>query len=344
MKYGVRGGWIGVDVFFVLSGFLITTLLLEEWNAAGTLRLGRFYLRRAFRLMPALLAMLAACWVYAQLCMSAEDAAATRGAVFSSLAYYANLRVIQDIRPVFLAHTWSLAVEEQFYFLWPALLAGMLKLKLPTRWLAFAVFLGIAASALWRIALWRIHGSFPQAYLRLDTRADSLLTGCLTSVLLSGGLLPSSRIWQRAIDAGAVLSIAFLGFICFTTRSGAALLHYGGFTLAAAATGIIILALIQGRPRLLMRVVEFRPLTMLGKISYGFYLWHYPIFRIIVPRYLLPASASPAVEIALDLGISLAVASCSYLLLELPFLRLKRRWETRAAPIFDSAAPLKRAA
>ena len=344
LPHGVRGGWIGVDVFFVLSGFLITTLLLEEWHAAGRLRLGRFYLRRAFRLLPASLALLAACWIYAQLCMSADDAAATRRAVFSSLGYYANIRVMHDIEPIFLAHTWSLAVEEQFYFFWPALLAAMLKVKLPVRWLATAVVLGILASALWRIALWRIYGSFPQAYLRLDTRADSLLTGCLLSVLLAGRQLPPSRTWQRAIAASAVLSIVFLGWICCTLPNGAAFLHYGGFTLAAAATGIVLLALLQGRPRFLMRIFESRPLTMLGRISYGLYLWHYPIFRVIVPRYLLPASASPALEITLDCGVSLAVATCSFLLIEQPFLRLKRRWETRPSPVASSADTRKLAA
>jgi peptidoglycan/LPS O-acetylase OafA/YrhL len=127
-------------------------------------------------------------------------------------------------------------------------------------------------------------------------------------------------------------------------RNGAVFLHYGGFTLAAAATGIVILALIQGRPRSLMRVVEFRPLTLLGRISYGVYLWHYPVFRIIVPRYLLPASASFALEIALDCGISLAVAGCSFLLIEQPFLRLKRRWEMRPLPVARSADAYRLAA
>lgn len=344
MPYGVRGGWIGVDVFFVLSGFLITTLLLEEWYSTGTLRLGRFYLRRACRLMPASLALLAACWIYAQFCLSAEDAAATRRAVFSSLGYYANLRIIDDIQPVFLAHTWSLAVEEQFYFFWPILLLGMLILKFPVRWITVAVLSGIMASALWRITLWRIHDSFPQAYLRLDTRADSLLTGCLTSLLLFGRQLPSSRTWQRALDACTILSIVFLTSICCTMRNGAPFLHYGGFTLAAAATGIVILALMQERPRTLMQIVEFRPLTMLGRISYGFYLWHYPVFRVIVPRHLLPASASSALEIALDCGVSCALACCSFILIEQPFLRLKRRWEMRPSRTRRRAERFKLAA
>ncbi|HET6884327.1 MAG TPA: acyltransferase [Pirellulales bacterium] len=269
--------------------------------------------------------------------MSADDAAATRRAVLSSLGCYANLRIIHDIQPAFLAHTWSLAVEEQFYFLWPVLLFGMLRLSFPIRWIKITVLLGIVASGLWRIALWRIHGSFPHAYLRLDTRADTLLVGCLTGLVLYGRQLPSSKTWQRVIDVCAFMSIVFLGFICCTIRNGAILLHYGGFTLAAGATGIVVLALVQGRSRMLMRLFESRPLTMLGRISYGVYLWHYPVFKIIVPRYLLPASASPALEIALDCGTSLAAAICSFLLIEQPFLRLKRRLETRPSSIGRSA-------
>src|SRR5207248_4484817 len=147
----VPGGWVGVDVFFVLSGFLITCLLLQEWQRHGRMSLTNFYVRRALRLLPALFVLLAVTWFYVARHSPPWDPEIIRQGVVSALGYFANFRVSGHLdRRDLLIRTWSLSVEEQFYFVWPVVLAAMLRWRLSRRTMLSAVALGIVAAAGWR--------------------------------------------------------------------------------------------------------------------------------------------------------------------------------------------------
>jgi peptidoglycan/LPS O-acetylase OafA/YrhL len=331
------GGWAGVDVFFVLSGFLITALLLEEWQRTGAVSLRRFYLRRALRLLPALVVLLAVCWLFARACLPPRQEALTRQGVFSALGYYANWRVFRhpDVHDL-LTHTWSLSVEEQFYFLWPLALAVLLRLRLGRPALLGIVAAGVGGCAVLRAVLWHGSHAFPELYMRLATRADTLLLGCLTALLASGGLLPRAG-WGRALlhlAAGAAL--LYLGWVLVCGRHTSDGWYYGGYTLLAAACAVLVAALVSGPPRALAWLLEARPLVWLGRLSYSLYLWHYPLCLLhaaYVARLgkLLGTPVPEALRLPLLYAAVLLAAALSFYLVEQPFLRLKHRWERRAS-------------
>jgi peptidoglycan/LPS O-acetylase OafA/YrhL len=337
------GGWVGVDLFFVLSGFLITRLLLQEWERYGRLSLPQFYVRRGLRLMPALLVFLAFCWIYTAAGYPGADAKVTRKGIVSALGYFANWRIFRhptagDI----LAHTWSLSIEQQFYFVWPVLLAGMLWLGLRRRTLAAAVLGGIFLAASLRGWMWHHTAkAFPEVYMRLATRADTLLVGCLTALLVSWRLVPRGR-WGRApIHLAAIGAIAYLVWIFWHVSHWADRLYYGEFTLIAVAAAVLIVSLLHQPPRLMSWVFESFPLVWLGRLSYSIYLWHVGLIHLA--WWWWPGLGMPPSRWiwAFQIALSLTAAALSYYLIERPFLRLKRGWQGRPAP---AIAPLKAAA
>ena len=342
------GGWAGVDVFFVLSGFLITALLLEEWQRTGAISLRRFYLRRALRLLPALLVFLAVCWLFARTCLSHRQEVLTRQGVLSALGYYANWRIFRhpDVHDL-LTHTWSLSVEEQFYFLWPLALAVLLRLRLGRPALFGLVLAGAAGCAVLRAWFWQGSHAFPELYMRLATRADTLLIGCLTALLASWGLLPRAG-WGRALlRLAAWAALPYLGLVLVYGRHTSDGWYYGGYTLLAAACAVLVAALVSGPPRALAWLLEARPLVWLGRLSYSLYLWHYPLCLVhgaYVARLgrLLGTPVPEVLRLPLLYAAALLAAVLSFYLVEQPFLRLKNRWERRAGS--TPAVERKRAA
>jgi peptidoglycan/LPS O-acetylase OafA/YrhL len=342
------GGWAGVDVFFVLSGFLITALLLEEWQRTGAISLRRFYLRRALRLLPALFVFLAVCWLFARICLPHWQEVLTRRGVFSALGYYANWRVFRhrDVHDL-LPHTWSLSVEEQFYFLWPLALAVLLRLRLGRPALLGVVATAIAGCAVLRGVLWHGSHAFPELYMRLATRADTLLIGCLTALLASWGLLPRAGWGRVLLRLAACAALPYLGCVLVWGRHTSDGWYYGGYTLLAAACAVLVAALVSGPPRALAWLLEARPLVWLGRLSYSLYLWHYPLCLVhgaYLARLgrLLGTPVPEALRLPLLYTAALLAAVLSYYLVEQPFLRLKDRWRRRA--VFAPGVEVKRAA
>jgi peptidoglycan/LPS O-acetylase OafA/YrhL len=187
------GGFLGVDIFFVLSGFLITALLLQEWQRTGTIRLGAFYARRALRLLPALFALLALVLVAPGLFYLA--APPWKDAAIAAL-YATNWVNAFSLRNMaILDHTWSLTVEEQFYVLWPPLVPVLLALRVRRRWILSMVLLGISVSTSLRLLLWDGPASIKRLYYGLGTRLDALLVGCLVALLVSSDLIPRPWRW-----------------------------------------------------------------------------------------------------------------------------------------------------
>ena len=296
------GAAAGVTLFFVLSGYLITSLLVAERDRLGRIDLRAFYVRRALRLLPALYTVTIVVLVGYALGLWA-NVPATASGIVGMLAYVGNWTAAAGFSSGVLGHTWSLAVEEQFYILWP--LALILGLRYADRRIVAVVALAVAVAVL----PWRLHVATTTAgyrtFLGTDTNADSLLLGCAIAILqprlskltgLAGivGLLVVSELWRSSADTVPM------------------------FSLGAVTSALAVAAC----PTLL----AWRPLVYLGRISYGLYLWH----------HLLIWSGIPWPVVLLG---AMAIASVSYRYVERPFLRLKDRSFGRIR--IDEATPFR---
>lgn len=310
------GGFLGVDVFFVLSGFLITALLLGEQARRGTLRVGAFYRRRALRLLPALVVALAASTLHA-VAMGADLRLQAR-AVLTTLFYvqnWANLRL--GPHPMGTLGYWSLSVEEQFYIVWPWLMLTVLALRRPTK-----IIVGVLVAAIVMVGLDRYYlfteGGWFQPYHRTDAHADGLLVGALVAQLWARDRAPHGGV--SLIAWGCLIAYVY---VVLTARVSDAWLYAGGFSLVAVGTGVVILALLDRR-WLPARVMATLPLVLIGRVSYGAYLWHGMVFDWVARRG--PAS-NHAVRLTLGLGLTAAVTALSWIVIERPFLTWKERLE-----------------
>jgi peptidoglycan/LPS O-acetylase OafA/YrhL len=307
---GFSGGYFGVDLFFVLSGFLITRLLVEECETHGRIDLPVFYLRRLLRLSPPLLFMLVFYLALAPLAwpqLGFREHA--RDAAFAAF-YLSDYTLVLLHQPVLLLHTWSLAVEEQFYLIWP--LVALMLTRLAWRW-RIAVLLGLYAfAATWRIAE---HGrvEWDDIYFRLDTRLCGLIIGAILALCFRrlGSL---SR--QSADIAGLFAGVALV--ICVTQGYWQV---PGGLiwmtALAQVATVVLLIASAVPASRA-SALLSARPLVAAGTISYGLYLWHYTVavyFREMLPWY----QTFPIV-----LAVAFVGAATSWLLIEQPLQRYRR--------------------
>lgn len=317
------GGYLGVDIFFVLSGFLITSLLLQEWARQGSISLKDFYFRRALRLGPALVAYLLLLGVYAFFFLKREYAAEIYTGILLTLSYVSNwvLALKPDYPIGILAITWSLAVEEQFYLLWPLILLILLK-RVRWRWIIFAVVLGLVVLTVHRSLLWKTGASFRRLYYATDTRADGLMLGCLVGCLVSWGLLPKSRFFDFGLKSLALVSALFLTYVVLTIKSSNPILFQGVLALAALAIAIIITVVVVWPESRGIKILRFRPLVWVGRISYGLYLWHWPV-RGFVFKSAAPPSTRQIVTAAI---LSFAIASLSFYFVERPFLLWKKRF------------------
>jgi peptidoglycan/LPS O-acetylase OafA/YrhL len=316
-----KGGYVGVDLFFVLSGFLITALLVQEWERHAAISLGRFYVRRALRLLPALYVVLI-CYLIALQVDGLDDRLTARaGPVPWRPALFAGLYVSNWTRGLgepmgALAHTWSLSIEEQFYLLWPLALGLMLRARWPYRRVAAALALAAAAAALHRSWLWHLRDhplDLYRIYDGFDTRADALLIGCLTAVLVADGALAS--ISQRVLTRANAVGLLLLAVTAQCVRFPDGAMFYGGMTLIAVIGAVLILQILHEPGGRLQALLQSAPLTWLGRRSYGLYLWHYPLFL------LTEDWPSP-----LRVLLALAAASVSFAAIERPALRLKERF------------------
>jgi peptidoglycan/LPS O-acetylase OafA/YrhL len=334
------GGFLGVDIFFVLSGFLITTILAEEWQRRQSISLKAFYVRRGLRLFPAFLTLLFILSFPVLWIQSADDAPARRAEVIVAGCYVTNWTSLHRTPMPTLGHTWSLSVEEQFYLLWPVLLYGGLRVKLPRRQILLLVCAGIVVSSLHRMKLYNGYRGPNSAidiadvcrlYAGLDTRADTLLVGCLLGLLVSWDMLPRT---QRFVFWLGPASLVCFGSLCYLFYHGywhhPAFYRRGLFTAVAIMVGGIMLRLLSRPTGLSCRMLEFAPLVGIGRISYGMYLFHFPIMHWLQPArfgWRFPAMTLLAV------GLTAVAALLSYYCIERPCLRLKERLRLRASTL-----------
>jgi peptidoglycan/LPS O-acetylase OafA/YrhL len=349
---GLSGGFLGVDTFFVLSGFLITSLLLAERLRTGRIGLTAFWMRRVRRLLPGLLVMLAATVVAGHYLLEGDELGLLRTDALAALGYVANWRMIfrgtgyvaATAAPSPLQHTWSLGIEEQFYLLWPVLVAGLLGwfAVRHARWiLAISCAAGAVASA-WLCAHLYQPDSISRAYYGTDTRAQALFVGAaLAAVLAPATAGPTVRRHRRA--GHAALAVAGLAgatvtvWLWHTATDDSPRLYGGGLGVAALATALVLAHAVVSPRSMLARFLALRPLVWLGRISYGVYLWHWPLFTFVtadatgLPRWPL---------LAVRLLGTLGVAVLSYHLVEQPIRRglLARRLPRRLPAAVTAAA------
>jgi peptidoglycan/LPS O-acetylase OafA/YrhL len=317
----IPGGYFGVEAFFVLSGFLITSLLLQEWERTRAISLKDFYFRRALRLGPALIVYLLLLGGYAFVFLSREHAREIYSGILLTLSYVSNWVIA--LKPTYpagiLTITWSLAVEEQFYLFWPLILLLLLN-RISRRWIVFIIVLAVAVIVLHRTWLWHAGAGFRRLYYATDTRADGLMLGCLIGCLVSWGWMPRSRFVELSLKVLAVMAILFLGYLVLTTKSNP-ILFKCVFTLASLAIATILMVLILWPAWLAFVPLRFPPLVWIGRISYGLYLWHWP-----VRGYVFGASTQPTSrQIITALVLSFVITTISFYVVEQPFLALKKR-------------------
>jgi peptidoglycan/LPS O-acetylase OafA/YrhL len=314
-----KGSFIGVDMFFALSGFLITTLLLEEWRLLGSISLRHFYLRRYYRLFPALAVLLAFYVLYVLLFVNGDVGMRIGGAGFG-ITYTANWA--QAFRLPFpdteIGYLWTLGIEEQFYLLWPALLIFLLKRGLGlkgTKWVLFGLILAVV---LWRNFL-ILHGADPnRTYLGTDTRFDELLVGCLTATFyVSRRRDQGGSRWLALASLGAGL---FLAYRIFKINQWTFWTVRITLTFVAIATLVVIYACVTNSFPLLTRVLSMKWLVFIGAISYSLYLWHVPadiLMRDVVGLTTWQLAVSQFL-------LTFAVACASYYLVERTFLKRRK--------------------
>jgi peptidoglycan/LPS O-acetylase OafA/YrhL len=351
-----RGGFLGVSSFFTLSGFLIGSLALAEWAGSGRLSVRDFWERRARRLLPAALVALATVAVL-QTTLGIGSAPTFRGDLLASLGYVANWRLLAgtgDYARLFsdpspLAHMWSLAIEEQFYLVFPLVFPAVMLIaarrrRPPRPGVAGLAFAGLAGASFG--AAWVLAGDGDGSglvYYATYTRAGELLAGVVLACGLEaarsrrGGRADratASRWPARAARAGGVAGVAGLALLWHGTSLGSPHLFQGFTALNAGLTSLVILAVLtRGR---LAGVLGSRPLRLLGRISYGAYLFHWPIFLV------LDAERSRVVHpwrlFAVRVSVTLLVATASYVLIESPVRFRLRVPRSRLAALLGAGA------
>ncbi len=314
----LTGGWLGVDVFFVLSGYLITRLLLAEQTAAGRIDLKRFWGRRARRLVPALLGVVAVLAIAERIRDRLDGPAGARWDVIGALTYTSNWVRLrggagywsQFGPPSLFEHFWSLAIEEQFYVVWPLVMIGLARLRRGLTTLALAGLTVVAAA--WSLVWFDRTMDASRVYMGTDTRAYALL---------AGALIASVSEWKPRLLHGTVriapIAAAML-VVGFGRLDGTRLVTYHGALVGCTVAAAVLVAGVMSGPSRLGGLLSLAPLRWLGARSYGIYLWHWPVFAG------LGVAAQPDAalwRIALGVAASLAIAEVSYRLIEMPIRR-----------------------
>jgi peptidoglycan/LPS O-acetylase OafA/YrhL len=318
------GGFLGVDIFFVLSGFLITSLLVQEYERRGRISLRHFYIRRALRLGPALVVFMAGLGLYALCFLDRARAADVYQGILLTASYVSNwvFALKPSVKIGALGITWSLAIEEQFYLVWPLLLSLALRFKLSRRTIVCTLILAILAIALHRRMLTEYGAVIRRLYYATDTRADALLIGCLVALLLSWRFIPQTRWFRPVINAVAITGALFVIYLATTADTALLSLYLGWFTLVALAIGLNLIVLMLWPPAWALQLLRTQPLAWFGRISYALYLWHYPVRAFICPDN----GARSIWRVLLTAIISVGIAALSFYLIEKRFLRLKDRF------------------
>lgn len=306
-------GRFGVTLFFVLSGFLITLLLLRERERAGTISLRKFYVRRALRIFPAYYVFLAVSFTTMVLIGTPPDTTLILASLFYLLNYAIALQVVPSST---VSHGWSLAVEEQFYAIWPAL---VVRFGRPPERLKRVVLGLLVAVAGWRTILAGI-GVDGYAYYAFDTRFDALLIGCGLALCARDRWLQQV---VRAVSLHPLLPVVPLALLPWSLTFSGFFNATLGYTAEALLLAVLLVQAMTLRDRAPWRFLNTRPARYLGALSYPMYLYHQPV-AALVSHF---GGWRSSVQFVANVALTVAAGAASYRLVERPFLRMKRRWE-----------------
>lgn len=322
-----RAGFLGVDIFFVISGYLITALLLSEYRREGKINIVDFWKRRAMRLLPSLLVMLAAVSVVVPI-LAPDQISQLRGDLIAALTYVSNWRLVfQELpyfqamgRPPILQHLWSLAVEEQFYLLWPLLLALALRRRRTKQGLVLMILIGSAASAGAMSMIYSPESDASRVYYGTDTRVGTILLGAALAFMWSPGQRTARpRLMGSLIrDFAGLGAIAGLAWAMYTWTEFDEFLYRGGFTAVAVLSAIVV-AVCAHPGWLTRRLLGNAPMRWIGKRSYAIYLWHWPVFMLTRPH--LDINLDGYALAGLRVGLTVALAMATHRLVEKPLRR-----------------------
>ena len=317
-----KSGFIGVEVFFVLSGYLICDLLLREQERTGCISLFRFYMRRFLRLMPALWTLLIAVLALIFWEFDKDVFSKARSEALWALLYVSNwVRALGHAEDMhFFAHTWSLGIEEQFYLLWPVALYFCVVRGGARRVLYMALVLACACW-LWRCALLLQGASADRLYNGLDTRLDALMWGCALAAWVRGRSAPLTERQQRVLcllEPAAAAALILLG-CCLDWRS--AYFHSVASTGVTWVAALLVFGAVRNPRSLLRPLLCWRPLVFLGTISYGLYLWHWSLEMLLLQQDVDISQLRVFTWV-----LAPFLAWLSFVLVERPFLRLKARF------------------
>ena len=354
------GGFLGVDIFFVLSGFLITSLILTELERSDRLSFRNFYVRRARRLLPALVLVLAGA-AFIGAFLATDAAAALRRDIPAALTYVTNWAyVFADLsyfdvigRPPLLQHLWSLAVEEQFYLIWPAVVYLAFRrgqrssVRSPRETVRRWAMIGALGSTGIMIVL-SLMGGYPEpndgsrAYFGTDAHAMGLLIGAaLATFWLPQYVRKTVNSAKYVINATAAVTLLLLLWIMMGTHSTSAWLYRGGFLVFAVLVAIMLVAVTHPESAL-GRVLGRQPFRYIGERSYGLYLWHWPVFLILRPGLDVPLEGFA--NLVLRFAVTFGLAELSYRYVETPIRRdgFKATWARVRQALTPSANPRAR--
>jgi peptidoglycan/LPS O-acetylase OafA/YrhL len=324
----IPGGILALDLFFVLSSYLITAIALNEWDRHQRIDLVAYAGRRARRLLPALLLCLIALTIYLIVWGEPDQYARWTGAIIATLTYSANWYEIfsgvsyfeQYANPSPLVHVWSFAIEEQFYLFAPFFLIACLKFfkNQALRAIAIISALGAIASAAWMAYLYE-GGDPSRVYYGTDTRAQALLVGIMLAAIVRAYGAPRTRAGRNVLIGGAYVASIFYAIAVFTiSHESAWMFERGGFLLIALAAGVIVVGVTQPSRGPLHRFYEASPIRWAGRISYGLYLYHWPVYLLIITPGRM---ADSWWWVAAGLALTFAISVASYYLVEQPVLQ-----------------------
>jgi peptidoglycan/LPS O-acetylase OafA/YrhL len=315
------GGFLGVTVFFVLSGYLITSLLVSEWEQTQKIDLRQFWIRRAKRLLPACVVLLIVLNIATPL-LRPELITNLRQDTIAATFYYSNWHYIfQELsyfeafeKPSLLTHFWSLAIEEQFYIFWAVVILFFLKIVKSRKAIFLFILLASILSAVWMTILHNPNLDPSRVYYGTDTRIFSLLIGASFAVIAPRHPLTKLKKWLFEIMATIGLTV-FLLMILYTNQYDS-FVYEGGMALLSLTTACLVMSLALSPSLIVNKILEWQPLKWIGIRSYGIYLWHYPIHLFMNSN--INTGGLNGLKIGVEITLTFLIAAISYTYVEKP--------------------------